>query len=266
MAKKKDQIEKKYYIKEVIYYLKHNKKPYNESVSIEKGKTLLIAHRGLSGIEKENTLPAFELAGKHSYYGIETDVHKTSDNKYVIIHDDSTLRVTGTELIVENTDYETLRNLKITDPYGKPSDKYIIPSLQEYIEVCKKFGKIAVLELKNHFEEAEVLEIAEIINKLGYLNETIFISFDLPNLLSLRKGYPEQQAQFLTHIFGDDLIDALVKHKLDLDIYFRVLTKERIDLLHSKGIKVNCWTVNEKKDGNRLAAWGVDYITTNILE
>jgi glycerophosphoryl diester phosphodiesterase len=266
MAAKKDKIEKKYYIKEVIYYLKHNNKPYKETIAINKGNTFLIAHRGLSGIEKENTLPAFELAGQHSYYGIETDVHKTSDGKYVIIHDDSTLRVTGTELTVEKTDYDTLRSLRLFDTCGKLSDKYIIPSLEEYILTCKKFGKIAVLELKNHFEEAEVLEIAEIIEKLNYLNETIFISFDLPNLLSLRKGYPEQPAQFLTHIFGDDLIDTLVKHKLDLDIYFRVLNKARIDLLHSKGIKVNCWTVNEKKYANKLAAWGIDYITTNILE
>jgi len=263
---KKDRIETKYYIKEVFYYLRHNNKPYKAAIPFEKGNTLVIAHRGLSGIEKENTIPSFELAGQHGYYGIETDVHKTADGQYVIIHDDSTLRVAGLDMIIEKTDFETLRALKLTDPVGKPSEKYIIPTLEEYIGICKKFGKVAVLELKNHFEEAEVIEIVKIIENIGYLDNTIFISFDLANLISLRRSYPEQPAQFLTHIFGDNLMDTLLKYHLDLDVYFRVLNKERVDSLHKNKIKVNCWTVNNKKAGARLAAWGVDYITTNILE
>ena len=42
--------------------------------------------------------------------------------------------------------------------------------------------------------------------------------------------------------------------------------KELIDRLHAAGIKVNCWTVDDPADGERLAEWGVDYITSNILE
>ena len=45
----------------------------------QEGKPLMIAHRGVSGLEKENTMPAFVAAGNRSYYGIETDIHKTAD-------------------------------------------------------------------------------------------------------------------------------------------------------------------------------------------
>ena len=35
---------------------------------------------------------------------------------------------------------------------------------------------------------------------------------------------------------------------------------------HDNGIVVNVWTVNELEDAKRLAEYGVDFITTNILE
>lgn len=53
----------------------------------------MIAHRGVSGIECENTAAAFVTAGNRSYFGIETDVHRTADGQYIIIHDDDTKRV-----------------------------------------------------------------------------------------------------------------------------------------------------------------------------
>ena len=48
------------------------------TVKFEKGQVQVIAHRGLSGIERENTNAAFVAAGNRSYYGIETDIHRTA--------------------------------------------------------------------------------------------------------------------------------------------------------------------------------------------
>ena len=73
-------------------------------------KPRMIAHRGLSGIETENTAAAFVAAGQHPYFGIETDVHRTVDGKFIIIHDDNTKRVAGDEMIVEKTTFETLKS------------------------------------------------------------------------------------------------------------------------------------------------------------
>ena len=59
------------------------------NLSIIMNKTLLIAHRGYSQFEKENTLVAFSAAGAiDSFYGIETDVQVTTDNHFISIHDD----------------------------------------------------------------------------------------------------------------------------------------------------------------------------------
>lgn len=262
---KKDRISYRHYPREIVNIIRH-RKPFAATVAVEKKNTLMIAHRGLSGIERENTLPAFRLAGRHSYYGIETDVHKTADGKYVIIHDDTTGRVAETDVIVEQTTFDKLRAIRLKDPRGAYSDVYRIPTLEEYISACKEAGKIAVLELKNHFEEADVKEIADNIKKMGYLDRTIFISFDLENLIFLRRHFPAQPAQFLTCVYRDTLIGTLKEHKLDLDIYYGELSRARVALLHDNGIKVNCWTCNSRRYAARLIRWGVDYITTNILE
>ena len=42
------------------------------TIKFEKGNVGVVAHRGLSGIERENTASAFVAAGNRSYYGIET--------------------------------------------------------------------------------------------------------------------------------------------------------------------------------------------------
>ena len=65
---------------------------------------------------------------------------------------------------------------------------------------------------------------------------------------------------------SDEMIARLVGDKLDLDVHHSALTEERIAALHAAGIRVNCWTVDEKERAEQLAAWGVDYITSNILE
>ena len=56
------------------------------TMKIDRGQTKLIAHRGLSGIEQENTCAAFVAAGNRSYFGIETDVYVTAAIFYIIFY------------------------------------------------------------------------------------------------------------------------------------------------------------------------------------
>ena len=230
-------------------------------------KTLMIAHRGASGIEPENTVSAFIAAANRSYYGIETDVHKTKDGKYIITHDDNAKRVTGVDTVIEETDFDTLRALNIFDKEGRGRCDLYMPTLEEYITICKRYGKVAVLELKNEFEEADIFEICEIIDSLGYLDGTIFISFAINNLYYVKKKYPNQAAQFLIHKnLPEDLAEQLASHALDLDVYYNEATKELIDKCHAVGVKVNVWTVDELCDAEALIERGIDFITSNIIE
>ena len=237
------------------------------TISFDKKAVQVIAHRGVSKLEMENTLAAFVAAGNRSYFGIETDVHVTSDKKFAIIHDDSTKRVSASDKVVEET---TLKELQSIPLYDKVEGAYrtdlYIPALAEYISICKKYEKKAVLELKNRMQPDEIAQIVGVAKALEYLDEIIFISFSWENLIDLRKIEPQQKAQFLISKNEEGLVEKLVAEKLDLDISHKALTPELIDALHANGREVNCWTVDDPADAEKYAAWGVDYITSNILE
>lgn len=240
-----------------------------DTLKPDKGNVKMIAHRGLSGIERENSVAAFVAAGNRSYFGIETDVHRTADGKYIIIHDDHTGRVAGDNYHVEETEFDVLRTLRLTDINGeKNRGDLMLPTLEEYISICKKYEKTAVLELKCPMAEETVAEIAEIVKKMGHLDKTVFISFALDNLIALRKLYPEQPAQYLVGEIPDlqEMIVTLKKYRLDLDACYASVTEESVAELHRNGIKVNVWTVDSLEDAKKLIEMGVDYITTDILE
>lgn len=237
------------------------------TISFEKKNVQVIAHRGVSGIEMENTNPAFVAAGNRSYFGIETDVHVTADGKFAIFHDDHTNRVSDVDMVVEESTLTDLQNICLYDREpGKYRTDLHIPVLSEYISICKKYNKKAVLELKNRMSPEAIAQIVEVIKEQDYLENVIFISFSWENMIDLRKLVPGQKAQFLTGKQEDDLVARLLEANLDLDIYHKALTKELIDTLHANGREVNCWTVDDPKDGELYASWGVDYITSNILE
>ena len=237
------------------------------TIKFDSKNTLVVAHRGLSGLEKENTNSAFVAAGNRSYYGIETDIHRTLDGHFVVCHDDSLKRVGGENILVEEVNLSTLLSTVLYDVDGTKDRADVRPStLENYISICKKYEKHSVLELKSDFTDEEILKIVEIIKGLEYLENVTFISFVYDNLVKLRKILPSQSAQFLFKEVTEENIEKAKAASLDVDVFYRSLTEENIKAFHELGMVVNCWTVNEKEDGERLAAWGVDSITTNILE
>ena len=216
------------------------------TIKIDSKQAKMIAHRGLSGLERENTCPAFVAAGNRSYFGIETDVHITKDGKFVIIHDETTDRVSlgQSSINVEENDYAAVSGLVLPDLDQTTNRQDIrIPLLADYINICKKYDKVCVLELKNAFPEECIKKIIQEIQSLGYIEKLLT---------------------------GDEvtseMIDTLVQNKLNLDIYYKRLSKENVNQIHSRGIKVNCWTCDDKADADELIEMGVDFITTNILE
>lgn len=241
------------------------------TIKINSENVKMVAHRGLSGIERENTCPAFVAACNRSYYGVETDIHVTKDGKFVVIHDETTERVSlgAYDINVEENDYSFVENIVLPDRDGSTERKDIkIPLLSEYISICKKYEKICVLEIKNHFEKNYIEKLISEISKMEYTDNVIFISFDFENCINVRKLLPESKVQWLigdTEI-TDEIIDKLCENKLDIDIFYKRLNEENIRLLHSKGIAVNCWTCDNKDDAEKLVSYGIDFITTNILE
>jgi len=236
------------------------------TIKIDRKNCKLVAHAG-HGLETENTIAGFIAAGNRDYYAIETDMHVTKDKKFVILHNDNMLAISGVDKVVKDSTLEELQAIPIYDKYdGTFRSDLRVPEVSEYIKICKKYEKVSVLEIKNHMPKKDIKRIVDIIRELKYLDNTVFISFDFENLVSLREISSKLTLQYLVSKWSDNLTDKLKKHKMDIDIYHKEITKERVRLLHKNGILVNAWTVDTKDDAKRLISCGVDYITTNILE
>ncbi len=238
------------------------------TIKINSGSAKMIAHQGLSGLETGNTNQAFIAAGnREKYFGIETDVHRTLDGRYVTIHDSNTAGVSDASMDVEKSSFDALRSICLRDKTGlKDRADIRVPSLEEYISICKKYEKVSVLELKTPLADEHVREIIDIIDGLGHLQDTIFISFHRVDVIAVRKFLPDQKVQFLTTEWNDDVKKFVLENRVDLDISYPTRTKETVEEIKSLGIELNIWTVDDKALAEEFISWGADYITTNILE
>lgn len=229
-------------------------------------QTRVVAHRGLSGIETENTAAAFVAAGnRERYFGIETDLYRTRDGRFIVHHDAGTGRLSEFDLDIERTNFAELRRLTLAKSGTARCDARL-PSLEEYADICKCYDKHCVLELKSDFTVAELEAIVGILREREWLDKVIFISFNLDCLIRLRGLLPAQKIQYLSSVCEDGLPELLNRHRFDLDLYYEQLTEQMLHRLHAMGIEVNVWTVDDPAAAERLCAWGVDYLTSNLLE
>lgn len=239
-----------------------------DTIKLEnKHGTLIVAHRGVPVLEQENTVPAFVAACNRSYFGVECDIHVTRDGKYIVCHDDDTARICDKKLRFDESDFSDLRALKVK---GKGSQYFdetlILPTLEEYLRVMQRYDKVAVIELKGRMSDDNIREIIEICKTVYSLDKIIFITFEANYLIAIRAALPEQKVQLLTDKYSQETRNLLIENKFDLDIGHWLLNEEIVKDLHAHGIQINCWTCDDADKAQQYIDWGVEYITTNMLE
>lgn len=155
-------------------------------------RPLIIAHRGASAVEPENTLRAFERACILGADGIELDVFLTKDGHVVVTHDQDTQRLTGVRRDVCGS---TLRDLRVLN-FGKQEK---IPLLAEVFEnFLKKFSTINIeiksMGLKNNGIENKVTEL---IQKFSCREQVLISSFNPLHLYRTRRLMPQVRLGYL---------------------------------------------------------------------
>lgn len=72
----------------------------NTNVSANENNICYVAHRGYTKYAPENSIPAFEAAGREGFQAVECDIHETAKDKkgkrrFVIMHDQTLNRMCG---------------------------------------------------------------------------------------------------------------------------------------------------------------------------
>ena len=229
-------------------------------------KPLCIAHRGKHDKYFENTLNAFKEAAKGDFYGIETDIHLTKDNYWVIHHDPDFLSDGKKYVIADMTKDEVIK-LHLDNDQGD-KDAYI-PLFEDYLKICKESGKRPIIEFKpKNPKRKHLKQLTKYIDEYMGLENVTFIAFYPWPLIKLRNMYHKRV--HLQLLLEEGHYKTLYKwakfFKMDIDIEDKLLTQDLVDLFHKKNLKVNVWTVDDEKGLRKLEEMGVDYITTNVFQ
>jgi glycerophosphoryl diester phosphodiesterase len=228
-----------------------------------KGPVRVIGHRGASGYAPENTMASFKKAYEMGADMIEFDVHRTKDGEFVISHDGTTDRTTGTKMVIADTTYDELSKLDAGSSFSKDFAGEKMPTLKEVLEWAK--GKIQInIEIKSPGCEKATVDL---INKFQMKDSAIVTSFDHTIIKKIKELDPEIQTGALTgDIKNVKMIDDIVAlcHPNAINPNYLYVNKKIVKAAHEKGLAVNVYTVNDAVSMQRLIKAGVDGIISNF--
>jgi glycerophosphoryl diester phosphodiesterase len=204
--------------------------------------TWVIAHRGASWDERENTLPAFERAIAAGADYLELDVQATADGELVVFHDLDLARLTPLRGPVRRVAAAELREVGV-------------PTLAEVLELAR--GRAGVMaELKRprlHRRHDVVGRTARLLGRADVL-----LSFEAAALLEAKRL--RASLRVLQHVGFGVSIRRASGYAWAVGFHDRRLTGRGLARARRLGLKTTVYTVNDPARMRRLAALGVDGI------
>jgi glycerophosphoryl diester phosphodiesterase len=234
-------------------------------------ESLVIAHRGASKDAPENTLGAFNLAWAQGADAIECDIRLSRDGRIVVMHDQSTLRTTGIDLVVPRHTAEELRSLDAGKWKSPTFTGEKIPFLEEVLKTVPP-GKKLFIEIKCGTEIFPVLRELLPENSASFCT---LIGFEGVIMAETKKYFPAHKVYWLCEFprklplnwflnDGAALVEQAKRLGMDgMDVRNRGLSQHQIHLVQEAGLEIFAWTVNSVPEAERMFSWGVQGITTD---
>jgi len=214
---------------------------------------IAIGHRGAKGHVAENTLASFEKAITLHVDAVELDVHLSSDNEIMVIHDATIDRTTTKKGFVKEFTSTALKELNI-------------PTLEDVFHLINK-RCIINIEIKDANATQKVIQLIETFINEHHWNYDLFqiSSFDWEVLEEVALSNSKIAIGVLTE---DSIEKALAFAKkinaYSLNPYFKLLNQEKVKLIHANGFKIYTWTVNSTEDIIFVKSLQVDGIISDF--
>jgi glycerophosphoryl diester phosphodiesterase len=275
--------------------------PKTNSKTVKK-KFDVQGHRGCRGLMPENTIPAMIKALQLGVTTLEMDAVITKDKQVILSHEPffgweiSTTPDGKTFSFKEEKNHNIYRmnynevrqwdvGLKVHPRFPQQQKmKAYKPLLAEVIDSAEQYIKANGLQpvdynietksddaTDNTFhpapEEFVDLLIA-VIKEKKIEKRTIIQSFDIRTLQVMRRKYPKIRTALLIEGFNKSSIqENLNKLGFTPAIYspeFLLVNEEMVKFCHDKGMLLIPWTVNDRKNIDRLIQLGADGIITDF--
>lgn len=226
----------------------------------------LTAHRGITGVAPENSLPAYEKAVELGFYSAECDIRLTKDGHWVLLHNGDVNGRFCQMGAVEDMTLEEVRQLRFKN--GSDFWKYEnlgMPTLEEYLDVFVGSSTRPQIEIKS--ENYDMLHtILEAVEARGLTKQSIIISFDLEQLKAIRKLNKDIELWYLIDKIDEkNIAEAKELGNTWLSPNLAANDKQSIQLAVDEGIGLSFWTVNTIEEAKMLYDMGVRYMETDKL-
>ena len=213
-------------------------------------KPLVIAHRGASAYEFENSLAAFRAAQPRGADAVELDIHATKDGMLFVHHDET---INHTHITRSTAKQIGALHLPNGDPIPTLDDALaaIPAALQVFVEVKSlppQFDGVLYATLDKGPKGRFAVHSFDhrIVSRIGFARPKLPRGILIAHYpIRPLEGLEDTGAQTLWEDQG--LIDAGL-----------------VDAIHTADCRLFAWTVNEAEDIKRLVDLGVDGICTNF--
>jgi glycerophosphoryl diester phosphodiesterase len=234
---------------------------------------LVVAHRGASADEPENTLRAFDAAVAAGADAVEFDVRMSADGHAVVIHDPQVERTTDGHGLVRDLTVDELKRLRIR---GGSQDAKEIPTLVETLSSLS--GRVAIdVEIKNlpgepdhdPDHEAAVEATVRALDASGFVGPVLITSFNPRSIARSRALAPDLPTGLLAvgAMPLEDALDLAAEggHGWVLPAASAVLAagEQLVTRTDDAGLRLGTWIVDDPATARMLATWGLDAIATN---
>lgn len=216
-------------------------------------KLLVIAHRGDTKAEIENTLPAIKSALKLGVDGVEVDLQITKDNQVIVFHDEDLVRLAGIKKKIRQCTQEEIQKIRL-------KDGSIIPTLEDLLDLVQ--GRFLInLELKVFLGNRKRLErrVGEILKNYPHKETLLFSSFDpftlqlMKQLLPIKIGYLFDRTPFLHRLWISRINPFSIHPPLSYFLKGFPTRKRRTFV----------WTVNNEDDMKKCIQQGAHGLITD---
>ena len=251
---------------------------------IERDDVHFVAHRGLSGEAPENSLRAFELAGKNGFYETECDIWISKDGQFVISHDGNLYRMCGVNKEIRDLTYDEICKLPIKcgcNYLNYKDDKMAttIPTLKQYLEICKFYNMVPMIEIKFSAGNAEMADsnvlyrlYTEINAVMGDASVSV-ISFNQDIIKNMNEIIKKKQASNIKlYLLGGNYTDVSdipdYRYYIQNNIGFSLEQHTSENVIHQMiedGAKVGLWTVDSPDNVKKYIGWKVDFIVSDCV-
>ncbi|TFC22492.1 glycerophosphodiester phosphodiesterase family protein [Cryobacterium glucosi] len=225
----------------------------------------IFAHRGLALNAPENTVLAFRHALEHGATHLETDVRASRDGVAVLSHDAS-LALPELDIPLEELRIAELQRIDLG--YGQS-----FSSLTEALEAFPE--ALFNLDVKS---EGAIAATAAAVLAAGATGRVLVTSFSeerrrktlrlLPGVASSASAPVVAQSVVAARLGNRALLRRVLNGCVAVQVpetasVLRVVTPHFVRAIHSAGVEVHVWTVNDPAAMERLLDTGVDGLVTD---